>query len=109
MIPKGSTVADPETACELVIFSGGGFSNIFPMPDFQAAAVTSFLENHPPPYTAQQFNNSGQVRCLSKLSYSYVIADVRQVRAFPDLSANGANYVIGLYLHRPIECLVNDS
>jgi tripeptidyl-peptidase-1 len=61
MISNGSTVADPETACEKVIFSGGGFSNIFPMPDYQAKAVTSFLKNHPPPYTAQQFNNSGKV------------------------------------------------
>ena len=70
-VNPGSTVSDPEGACEQVIFSGGGFSNIFPMPSYQATAVKSFLTNHPPPYTAQQFNNSGTVR------------------AFPDLSANG--------------------
>ena len=29
-IKVGSTVNDPEEACETVIFSGGGFSNIFP-------------------------------------------------------------------------------
>jgi hypothetical protein len=65
-IANGSTVNDPETACETVIFSGGGFSNIFPLPNFQAAAVKGFLKNHPPPYTAQQFNNSGKVgvQCL---------------------------------------------
>ncbi|EIM86260.1 uncharacterized protein STEHIDRAFT_58060 [Stereum hirsutum FP-91666 SS1] len=77
-VNPGSTVNDPEGACEQVIFSGGGFSNIFPMPSYQAAAVTNFLTNHPPPFTAAQFNNSGTVR------------------AFPDLSANGANYVIGI-------------
>lgn len=60
-INPGSTVNDPEGACEQVIFSGGGFSNIFPMPSYQAEAVSSFLTNHPPPFTAVQFNNSGTV------------------------------------------------
>ncbi|KAF8993522.1 subtilisin-like protein [Cyathus striatus] len=77
-VNPGSTVNDPEGACEQVIFSGGGFSNIFPMPSYQAAAVSGFLKNHPPPFTSAQFNNSGNVR------------------AFPDLSANGANYVVAV-------------
>ncbi|KAF9464191.1 Pro-kumamolisin, activation domain-containing protein [Collybia nuda] len=77
-VNPGSTVNDPEGACEQVIFSGGGFSNIFPIPSYQSDAVNNFLTLHPPPYTSAQFNNS------------------RTVRAFPDLSANGANYVIGI-------------
>ncbi|KAF9474024.1 hypothetical protein BDN70DRAFT_816380 [Pholiota conissans] len=77
-VNPNSTVNDPEGACEQVIFSGGGFSNIFPMPSFQASDVKSFLKNHPPPFTAGQFNNSGNAR------------------GFPDISANGANYVIGI-------------
>ncbi|KAA1472283.1 hypothetical protein DENSPDRAFT_171643 [Dentipellis sp. KUC8613] len=60
-INPGSTVNDPEGACEQVIFSGGGFSNIFPMPSFQATAVTNFLKNTPPPFTSRQFNNTGNV------------------------------------------------
>lgn len=60
-VNPGSTVNDPESACEQVIFSGGGFSNIFEMPDYQAAAVTAFLQDHPPPFTSAQFNNSGKV------------------------------------------------
>ncbi|OBZ71486.1 Tripeptidyl-peptidase SED1 [Grifola frondosa] len=60
-INPGSTVNDPEGACEQVIFSGGGFSNFFALPDYQATAVTSFLTNHPPPFTSKQFNDSGQV------------------------------------------------
>ena len=60
-VNPGSTVNDPEGACEQVIFSGGGFSNFFAMPDYQATAVTSFLTNHPPPFTSAQFNNSGNV------------------------------------------------
>jgi tripeptidyl-peptidase-1 len=77
-VNPGSTVNDPEGACEQVIFSGGGFSNIFPLPSFQENAVKSFLKNHPPPFTDGQFNNSGNARGI------------------PDLSANGANYVIGI-------------
>ncbi|KAI9509937.1 subtilisin-like protein [Russula earlei] len=75
-INPGSTVQDPESACETVIYSGGGFSNIFPMPSYQGSAVSNYLVNHPPPYSAKQYNNSGTVR------------------AYPDLSANGANYVV---------------
>ncbi|KAJ3981324.1 subtilisin-like protein [Lentinula detonsa] len=74
-VNPGSTVFDPEGACEQVIFSGGGFSNIFAIPDYQQTAVSSFLTNHPPPYTSAQFNNSGTSR------------------AFPDLAANGYTFI----------------
>jgi len=60
-INPGSTVNDPEGACEQVIFSGGGFSNIFPVPSYQKAAVDLYLIDNPPPFTAAQFNNSGNV------------------------------------------------
>lgn len=69
---------EPEVACETVIYSGGGFSNVFALPDYQADAVKSYLADYPPPYTSAQYNNSGTVR------------------AFPDISANGANYVIAV-------------
>lgn len=68
----------PESACETVIFSGGGFSNVFDIPDYQKDAVATYLADFPPPYGADQFNNSGVSR------------------AFPDVSANGANYVIAI-------------
>ena len=63
-INSGATVNDPERACDRVIFSGGGFSDIFPMPSYQKTAVTNFLKEHPPPYSAAQFNNSGKVALL---------------------------------------------
>lgn len=63
-INSGSTVNDPERACDRVIFSGGGFSDIFSMPSYQTAAVTKFLKKHPPPYSAAQYNNSGKVALL---------------------------------------------
>lgn len=77
-IKPGASVTAPEEACETVIFSGGGFSNVFPMPSYQSAAVKEFFANHPPPYTAAQYNNS------------------QMTRGFPDISANGANYVIAV-------------
>lgn len=69
---------EPEVACETVIFSGGGFSNVFALPDYQASAVNAYLTDYPPPYTSAQYNNSGAAR------------------AFPDISANGANYVVAV-------------
>jgi tripeptidyl-peptidase-1 len=72
--PTSST----EQACETVIYSGGGFSNVFPMPSYQSAAVKSYFKNHLPPYTSAQYNNS------------------QQTRGFPDISANGANYVVAV-------------
>ena len=77
-IKPGASVTQPEEACETVIFSGGGFSNVFPMPSYQAAAVQEFFTNHPPPYGSDRYNNS------------------RMTRGFPDVSANGANYVIAI-------------
>ncbi|KDQ49908.1 hypothetical protein JAAARDRAFT_63466 [Jaapia argillacea MUCL 33604] len=77
-INPNSTVYEPESACEQVIYSGGGFSNIFPMPTYQLNAVKEYLTMYTPPYTSAQYNNSGLVR------------------GFPDVAANGANYVIGI-------------
>lgn len=84
-VPTGTDVitavasgTQPEVACETVIFSGGGFSDVFEIPDYQADAVASYLANFPPAYTSEQFNNSGAAR------------------AFPDISANGANYVVAV-------------
>jgi len=76
-VNPNSSVFEPEGACEQVIFSGGGFSNIFARPSYQVEAVQSFLTNHPPPFTDGQFNTSFS-------------------RGFPDLSANGANYVVAV-------------
>jgi tripeptidyl-peptidase-1 len=66
----------PEVACETVIRSGGGFSNTFEMPDYQRGAVASWWKNSPPPYSSDTFNNT------------------ERTRGYPDVSANGANYVV---------------
>ncbi|PCH35494.1 subtilisin-like protein [Wolfiporia cocos MD-104 SS10] len=77
-VNPNSTVFDPEGACEQVIYSGGGFSNVFAMPSYQQAAVEHYLANYPPPYSSAQYNSSGTSR------------------AIPDISANGANYAVAV-------------
>ncbi|KAJ6652293.1 hypothetical protein lerEdw1_012746 [Lerista edwardsae] len=52
--------------------SGGGFSNVFPMPSYQAAAVKRFLSTAPKLPPASYYNSSG--------------------RAYPDLAALSDNY-----------------
>ncbi|KAK1574290.1 Pro-kumamolisin [Colletotrichum navitas] len=74
-ILEGSTVHTPESACEKVIFSGGGFSNVFPLADYQKKTMVDYYNQNAPPYGGDRFNNS------------------RTVRGYPDISANGANYV----------------
>ena len=77
-VKPGASITQPEEACETVIYSGGGFSNVFPMPSYQSAAVKEYFAKYKPPYTSQQYNNS------------------EVTRGFPDVSANGANYVIAI-------------
>lgn len=66
---------NPEVACEKVIKTGGGFSNVFPLPNYQAESMGYYFDNYCPPYSAKQYNNS------------------QQVRGYPDLSANAAHVV----------------
>lgn len=74
-VMNGSTVRTPESASERVIFSGGGFSNYFAMPSYQKNAMATYYADHAPSYGADRFNNS------------------KTVRGYPDVSANGVNYV----------------
>lgn len=118
-VPTGTNILkdmankkQPEVACETVIRSGGGFSDVslwgaffspsfpqspkqssmsthtnplplqhpqvFPMPHYQSEAVTHYLTTYPPPFGADRYNNTGRARGI------------------PDVSANGANYMIGV-------------
>ncbi|KAG1738203.1 subtilisin-like protein, partial [Suillus lakei] len=79
-VSPGQSVWDPENACDQVIYSGGGFSNYFSMPDYQRGAVEGYLALNPISYSKDIYNSTG----------------FSQSRAFPDLSANGANYVVAV-------------
>ena len=115
-INPGSTVNDPESACEQVIFSGGGFSNFFALPSYQANAVTTYLTEHKPTFTSAQFNNSGQVSATeaqlssflsehfsnNSLEDSLILRLMGALFVFTrQLQLTGyhrANYIIGAYI-----------
>ncbi|OAX42805.1 hypothetical protein K503DRAFT_766419 [Rhizopogon vinicolor AM-OR11-026] len=80
MVKPNATVTQvqPEMACMEVIYSGGGFSNYFAMPSYQQTAVDYYLETYPPDYPSTMWNSTGMSRGL------------------PDISANGANYVVAV-------------
>ncbi|KAF8141196.1 peptidase S8/S53 domain-containing protein [Boletus edulis] len=78
MVRRNETVLDPETACMNQIYSGGGFSNYFALPEYQKNAVHHYLTNYPPDYPSSIWNSTGTSR------------------AYPDISANGANYVVAV-------------
>lgn len=72
------TPLQPEMACEMFIFSGGGFSDRFALPSYQANVVHKYFQDHLPPYGPETYNNS------------------RQTRGYPDFSANGVNYIVSV-------------
>ncbi|KAF8903999.1 peptidase S8/S53 domain-containing protein, partial [Mucidula mucida] len=72
-----------EQACEKVIYSGGGFSNVFPMPSYQSTLVNDYLKTY-----------SSSVQYGSAPGYRW--NNTGYTRAYPDISANGANYVVAV-------------
>ncbi|KAF8317469.1 subtilisin-like protein [Clavulina sp. PMI_390] len=74
----GKKVTDPEGASNKVIYSGGGFSNVFSMPTYQSTAVKNYYKNHKPSYKAPIYNDS------------------QKARGYPDISANGVNYAVAV-------------
>lgn len=77
---QGPESGDDEVACQSqiggVITSGGGFSNTYPIPDWQKAAVSSYFDHA---YTANKLPVSG-----------YALTG----RGYPDLSLTGAAYEV---------------
>ncbi len=70
-----STFTSPEVAVETKVVSGGGFSNVFGLPSYQSADVKSWFATSNVPYGSERFNNS------------------QNTRGYPDIAANGANYI----------------
>ncbi|KAF7318724.1 Peptidase S53 domain-containing protein [Mycena chlorophos] len=89
-LADGKTVLDKDAETTWV-GTGGGFSNYFTMPSYQASAVTSFLTNHPPPYTDGQYNNSGKARGFPDMSMnanSVAVIAAARLLAIPGTSAS---------------------
>lgn len=77
-------VAEPNANDPLLdYYSGGGFSNVFGLPDYQKDAVTNYLTTYPPPYDGTVYNNSGNAR------------------AYPDVAALGLKLAT-VYLNRTL-------
>ncbi|CAJ2502332.1 Uu.00g097260.m01.CDS01 [Anthostomella pinea] len=55
-------VSVPSTGPANAYYSGGGFSNIFPLPSYQASAVQHFNEHYAPNYGPNVYNTSGKAR-----------------------------------------------
>ncbi|KAF2161129.1 hypothetical protein M409DRAFT_69979 [Zasmidium cellare ATCC 36951] len=78
--PGGAVTADQIATTEFS--SGGGFSNVFPTPDYQKTAVNTYLTNHPPSFGDYQTKYNESVGANNGVYNS-------AGRAYPDLSAIG--------------------
>ncbi|KAL1595200.1 hypothetical protein SLS60_009888 [Paraconiothyrium brasiliense] len=82
----GKTVYDPESAAYNPEYyfpysSGGGFSNVFGIPDYQAEDIANYLANNDPGYDYYLDGNWHNGTGIYN----------RNGRGFPDVSANGDN------------------
>lgn len=87
-IYPGHTVYEPESAVndpESGYSSGGGFSNLFDTPDYQASAIKTYFAEHEPPY---KYYSNGQYNSSGGGVYN------RNGRGIPDVAANGDNFGI---------------
>lgn len=76
--------------------SGGGFSNIYPIPEYQASFVQDFFDNHNPPYRSYSalspdLNVTGALPDIGALAGTSGGIYNRIGRGIPDVSANGDN------------------
>ena len=89
-LQPNTTIKDPETAAydaENFYFfaSGGGFSNVYPVPNYQAEAVADYFETSYPTYSSYGMNDT-----IGANSGLYN----RQGRGYPDVAANGDKIAI---------------
>lgn len=103
----GYTVYDPESAVfdpagfpySVNFSSGGGFSNVYPIPSYQADAVATFFKKHDPkyPYYSALVNDTGDITLLpdvAALAGSTGGIYNRIGRGVPDVAANGDNIAV---------------
>jgi tripeptidyl-peptidase-1 len=91
-LPSGAKVGADAEISTTSFPSGGGFSNFFPIPDYQADAVSNYLENYqnpsnPASYPFYKANNGSGVGAGGGI-YN------RAGRGYPDVAANGDNVII---------------
>lgn len=103
----GKTVKDPESAVydpaghpySVNYSSGGGFSNIYPIPKYQASAVSTFFDKYNPPYPyySALVNDTGDITELPNIAALVGSGNGiynRIGRGIPDVAANGDNIAV---------------
>ena len=95
-VNANETVHDPESAA---VYSsgdvpplhyggtGGGFSNYFPAPSYQNAALDMYFSNYNPGYATYNYTGYSSIGANGGI-YN------RAGRGFPDVSANGNNFLL---------------
>ena len=79
-LPSGADVSTDSEIAVTRFPSGGGFSNIYPIPDYQADAVASYFANYNPPYPYYESINNDSFGANGGI-YN------RIGRGYPDFSA----------------------
>ncbi|KAI9667642.1 MAG: hypothetical protein M1821_000459 [Bathelium mastoideum] len=103
----GKTVFEPESAVydpaghpySVNYSSGGGFSNVYPIPDYQQSAVFHYFQNYDPPYPyySALANETGDIHnILTKPNITELQGGTNGIynrigRGIPDVAANGDN------------------
>ena len=90
MIDPGNTPFDPESGAfaffsngTFLFTSGGGFSNIYPVPGYQKKAVDTYFKKHNPPYPFYKLLNGFDINKVGNGIYN------RIGHGIPDVAANG--------------------
>ena len=86
-LPPGGNVSQDQEVAVTRFGSGGGFSNIYPIPDYQASAVAGYFATDDPPYPYYEATNDTGIGAGGGI-YN------RAGRGYPDFSAVGDNVVI---------------
>ncbi|EHL01475.1 putative Aorsin [Glarea lozoyensis 74030] len=103
----GKTVYDPESAVydpaghpySVNFSSGGGFSNVYPIPKYQASAVSTFFEKHNPPYKSYSALAGDTSNITKKADIDALVGSSGGVynrigRGIPDIAAVGDNIAV---------------
>ncbi|KAL8832256.1 MAG: hypothetical protein Q9191_000388 [Dirinaria sp. TL-2023a] len=86
-LPPGGNAAQDQEVAVTRFPSGGGFSNLYPIPNYQASAVANYFATSNPPYPYYSATNGTGVGANGGI-YN------RIGRGYPDVSAVGDNVVI---------------
>ncbi|KAK3647834.1 Tripeptidyl-peptidase sed1 [Elasticomyces elasticus] len=87
VLPLGADVRKDQEVAVTRFPSGGGFSNIYPIPSYQASAVAGYFKNHNPSYPYYETTDNKTIGANGGI-YN------RIGRGYPDFSAIGDNVAI---------------